>query len=129
MIDKKFIFNAVKSVQRAVQQTVIDARKESELNELQQVAFDNPEDTIYQIDKATESQLLEWINKEFGEKFPVILIAEGINNGEPLCIPSHIQPDQCEYRMIIDPIDGTRGIMYDKRSAWVLTAIAENKGD
>ena len=129
MIDKKFIYNAVRSVQNAVVKSVIDARNKTDADDLQQVAFDNPEDTIYQIDKATESQLLEWINKEFGEQFPIVLIAEGINEGKALCIPSYVKPDECKYRMIIDPIDGTRGIMYDKRSAWVLAGIAENKGN
>jgi fructose-1,6-bisphosphatase/inositol monophosphatase family enzyme len=28
----------------------------------------------------------------------------------------------------MDPIDGTRGLMYDKRSAWALAAVAPNKG-
>ncbi len=30
--------------------------------------------------------------------------------------------------MIVDPIDGTRGIMYDKRAAWALAGVAPNKG-
>jgi len=32
------------------------------------------------------------------------------------------------YRVIVDPIDGTRGLMYDKRSAWILTGVAPNRG-
>jgi hypothetical protein len=31
--------------------------------------------------------------------------------------------------LIVDPIDGTRGIMYDKRSAWSLAGIAPYRGD
>jgi hypothetical protein len=31
-------------------------------------------------------------------------------------------------RVIVDPIDGTRGIMYDKRPAWSLAGVAPNKG-
>ena len=30
-----------------------------------------------------------------------------------------IEPAACRYRIIVDPIDGTRGIMYQKRSAWI----------
>jgi hypothetical protein len=30
--------------------------------------------------------------------------------------------------MIVDPIDGTRNIMYNKRSAWILSGIAPNTG-
>jgi hypothetical protein len=33
------------------------------------------------------------------------------------------------YRLIVDPIDGTRGLMYDKRSAWFIAAIAHDRGE
>src|SRR5262249_48203565 len=33
------------------------------------------------------------------------------------------------WRIIVDPIDGTRGLMYQKRSGWVLTGVARNRGD
>ena len=29
----------------------------------------------------------------------------------------------------MDPVDGTRGLMYDKRPAWSLAGAAPNKGD
>jgi hypothetical protein len=32
------------------------------------------------------------------------------------------------WRIIVDPIDGTRGLMYQKRSGWVLTGVAPNLG-
>jgi hypothetical protein len=31
--------------------------------------------------------------------------------------------------VIVDPIDGTRELMYQKRSAWILTGVAPNRGD
>jgi hypothetical protein len=31
-------------------------------------------------------------------------------------------------RLIVDPVDGTRGLMYDKRSAWALAGVAPNRG-
>jgi hypothetical protein len=33
-----------------------------------------------------------------------------------------------DWVIIVDPIDGTRGLMYQKRSAWVLTGVAPNRG-
>ena len=36
--------------------------------------------------------------------------------------------DKAELRIIIDPIDGTRGLMYQKRAAWILTGVAVNRG-
>jgi hypothetical protein len=32
------------------------------------------------------------------------------------------------FRLIADPIDGTRGLMFDKRSAWCLMAVAPDRG-
>jgi fructose-1,6-bisphosphatase/inositol monophosphatase family enzyme len=32
------------------------------------------------------------------------------------------------FQIIVDPIDGTRGLMYQKRSGWVLTGVAPNNG-
>jgi len=32
------------------------------------------------------------------------------------------------FRLIVDPIDGTRGLMFDKRSAWCLMGVAPDKG-
>ena len=31
--------------------------------------------------------------------------------------------------MLADPIDGTRCLMYQKRSGWILTGIAPNRGE
>lgn len=31
-------------------------------------------------------------------------------------------------KVIVDPVDGSRGIMYDMYSAWVITGISKNKG-
>ena len=33
-----------------------------------------------------------------------------------------------DWIIVVDPIDGTRGLMYQKRSAWVLTGVAPNWG-
>ena len=43
--------------------------------------------------------------------------------------PEGTKAEDAELRLIVDPIDGTRGIMYDKRAAWALAGVAPNKGD
>ena len=57
------------------------------------------------------------------------LICEGVNNEQPLAFPAHLSIDECQARLIIDPIDGTRPIMYNKRSAWWLAGLAPNRGE
>ncbi|MGH9886031.1 MAG: inositol monophosphatase, partial [bacterium] len=44
-------------------------------------------------------------------------------------LPRGTNEADCRWRVLVDPIDGTREIMYQKRSAWVLTGVAPNKGD
>jgi fructose-1,6-bisphosphatase/inositol monophosphatase family enzyme len=39
-----------------------------------------------------------------------------------------VKDEDCTIRVIVDPIDGTRGIMYDKRPAWALAGVAPNRG-
>jgi fructose-1,6-bisphosphatase/inositol monophosphatase family enzyme len=45
-----------------------------------------------------------------------------------MVLPHGTNADDAKWRIIVDPIDGTRGLMYQKRSAWVLTGVAPNRG-
>ncbi len=56
-----------------------------------------------------------------------MLIAEGLPTGK-LVLPLGTPEENAIWRIIVDPIDGTRGLMYQKRSAWVLTGVAPNRG-
>jgi hypothetical protein len=51
------------------------------------------------------------------------LVAEGLA-GEGLVLGGN----DPAWRLIVDPIDGTRGIMYQKRSAWILSGLAPERG-
>ena len=83
---------------------------------------DGPGDTIFAIDAAAESILLracaDWARDD-----SFVLFAEGI---EPEGRRFGSGPPR--WRVIADPIDGTRGLMHDKRSAWSLFAVAPEKG-
>ena len=82
-------------------------------------------DTIYRIDERGEAALLQWAD-DFAAQLgrPVVLVAEGLVGDGRLVVPSNAHPAEARYECIVDPIDGTRGLMYDKRSAWALAAIA-----
>jgi len=58
---------------------------------------------------------------------PLCLVAEGLP-GDVLVLPRGAREQDCRWRLLVDPIDGTRGLMYQKRSAWILTGIAPNRG-
>jgi hypothetical protein len=57
-----------------------------------------------------------------------VLIAEGLGEDGVRTFPQNISHDEAELRIIIDPIDGTRGLVYQKRPAWILTGVAPNRG-
>ena len=88
-------------------------------------------DTIYGIDTAVDP-ILESFCQEWGHETPLVLVAEGMEDEHgregPVVFPRGTRADRAELRVIIDPIDGTRGIMYDKRAAWALAGVAPNKG-
>jgi hypothetical protein len=58
---------------------------------------------------------------------PVQVVMEGIE-GE-WCFPEGTAAAKTDWKCIIDPIDGTRGLMYDKRSAWSLAGVAPQRGE
>jgi fructose-1,6-bisphosphatase/inositol monophosphatase family enzyme len=75
-------------------------------------------DTIYAIDKVADDALVGW----FEANWPgVEVVSEGLE--EPVVVGS-----DPEWTVIVDTIDGTRGLMYDKRAAWCLAAAAPHDG-
>lgn len=83
-------------------------------------------DTIYALDVHSEEILLEHCAL-WGEETPFLLVAEGLPNGRQLFGCN--RAEEAQFILICDPIDGTRPLMYNKRSAWMLTGIAPNMGD
>ena len=94
---------------------------------LAQVAKDAGGDIIYSIDAEIEEWLLEFCG-EWSQRNRFILIAEGLGESGRQAFPSDTTGEDAEFYVIVDPIDGTRPLMYDKRSAWSLAAIVPNTG-
>ncbi len=84
-------------------------------------------DTQYRIDVHIERSLLD-LCREWAQEVPFVLIAEGISEDGWYPLPEGTPPQEAEFLLIVDPIDGTRPLMYDKRSAWLLSGIAPNFG-
>lgn len=84
-------------------------------------------DTIYAIDKVSEHAVLAWFGKNWPRRWPVELVMEGLE-GKAVTFPRGTPVAKTLFKCILDPIDGTRGLMYDKRSAWSLAALAPQRG-
>lgn len=84
-------------------------------------------DTIYGVDRISEEAILEWFERHWPKAWPLELVMEGLES-EATTFPRGTPVARTMWKCILDPIDGTRNLMYDKRSAWILTALAPQRG-
>ncbi|HEY2384984.1 MAG TPA: inositol monophosphatase [Terriglobia bacterium] len=119
--DIRELLEPLRDLHDRIRDTVLAACERQQMEELAGVERETAGDTIYSIDAISEGPLLEFFS-ELRRQHAFVLIAEGLerdSRGEA----------SAEWRIIVDPIDGTRGLMYQKRSAWILTGVAPNRGD
>jgi fructose-1,6-bisphosphatase/inositol monophosphatase family enzyme len=99
----------------------------SSLETVAAVAHEGEGDTIYAIDRISETLLVDFFTREIARYRPIVLIGEGLAGGQCV-LPEGATEAEARWRIIVDPIDGTRGLMYQKRSGWILTGVAANNG-
>ena len=84
-------------------------------------------DRIYGIDQFVEAAIEQEIKTWPDSCFPLDVVAEGFGlDGRYRLGHASVQS---RFRLLMDPIDGTRMLMFDKRSAWFLAAVAESDSD
>lgn len=83
-------------------------------------------DTIYAVDRISERTILRWLARHWPRGWPVEVVMEGLEHGTTF--PRDTPVAATEYKLILDPIDGTRMLMHDKRSAWSLAGLAPQRG-
>ncbi len=121
------------NLQRAIRQAhlellevILRACHEQSSQILGAVDRDLPGDTIFRLDVIAEPALLRAF-EPVAKIAPMVLVAEGLPEGR-VVLPEGASESEVPWWVIVDPIDGTRGIIYQKRSAWILTAVAPNRG-
>ena len=102
-----------------IRDKVVEACDREQLDDLAGIDRESAGDTIYAIDVVSEEMLLEFA-EESARTYSFSLIAEGLDGA--------VDDSSAAWKIIVDPIDGTRGVMYQKRSAWILTGVAPNRG-
>jgi fructose-1,6-bisphosphatase/inositol monophosphatase family enzyme len=122
------LLEPIRALHRTIRAGVLAACRQKSVEELSLVAEDAAGDTLYSVDKVSEALLVAGLAEEADRHGGLVLVAEGIRGGR-ITLPAGRTEESCRYRVIVDPIDGTRGLMYQKRPAWVLTGVAPNRGD
>ncbi|HJQ22978.1 MAG TPA: inositol monophosphatase family protein [Blastocatellia bacterium] len=127
MNDTKALLEPLLRLQARIRDEVVAATGRSAVEDLARIDRDDEGDTIYAVDRVSEELLIDFVEREIAGRAPVVLIAEGLPGGK-VVLPRDAGESQAAWRIIVDPIDGTRGLMYQKRSAWILTGVAKNHG-
>jgi fructose-1,6-bisphosphatase/inositol monophosphatase family enzyme len=127
MADVRELLRPIRDLHERIRTAVVEACERAALDEMSQVVKDEEGDTIYAVDRVSEDLLIQFFEQEVATKTPLVLIAEGLESGQVM-LPRGVPESEAVWRIIVDPIDGTRGLMYQKRSAWILTGVAPNRG-
>jgi fructose-1,6-bisphosphatase/inositol monophosphatase family enzyme len=124
--DASHLLPAILALHDRIRDAVVDACERQHHDAMSEVAHDDAGDTIYAVDKVSEETLVEGL-RELAKTEPLVLIAEGLPP-DGMILPLGAIESDCKWRVLVDPIDGTRGLMYQKRPAWILTGVAPNRG-
>jgi len=111
-----------------IRERVVEVCEKGAVEQLSRIVADDEGDTIFAVDRVSEELLVDFFEREIELAAPIVLIAEGIKEGKAI-MPNGADEKDAAWRIIVDPIDGTRGLMYQKRSAWILTGVAPNRGE
>ncbi len=123
MMDLLFALGA--DIRRAVQAARATATSHADLAGIATVTA---ADVIYRIDRVSENVILDWFAERWPAEWPVELVMEGLEDRGAVTFPVGTPVSATHWKCIIDPIDGTRNLMFDKRSAWTLAGIAPQRG-
>ena len=122
------LLEPIQTLHRRIRDDVVRACEEAAVAALSGVATEAEGDTIYAIDRVAEHELVAEIGRTIATREePVLLVAEGLPGGE-VVVPEGADRKTARWVIIVDPIDGTRGVMYQKRPAWILTGVARGPG-
>jgi fructose-1,6-bisphosphatase/inositol monophosphatase family enzyme len=122
------LLEPIRALHRRIRADVVASCEQAAVEALSGVARDEDGDTIYAIDSVAEHLLVEEIGRTIATReSPVVLVAEGLPGGE-VVVPEGADRRAARWFIVVDPIDGTRGLMYQKRPAWILTGVASGPG-
>jgi hypothetical protein len=128
MSSEDWLLGSIRAIHEEIRSAVTSTCEFSSSFEIARVLEDGVGDTIYSVDRISETILVNLFETKIASRVPILLIAEGLEGGK-IALPRGTNDREAVWRIIADPIDGTRPLMYQKRSAWILTGVAPNLGD
>ena len=126
MRDSRALLNEILALHGHVRDEIVAATERHGVDAMSSIDRDDEGDTIYAIDVVSET-IVERFAEALARQRSFVMVAEGLPGGRRV-YPNRADEASADCWIIVDPIDGTRGLMYQKRSAWILTAVAPNRG-
>jgi hypothetical protein len=114
------------ALQDHIRDTLVAARAR-QADRFARIAAVTAADTIYHVDRLGEAAILDWFGRHWPRAWPVEIVMEGLEEGA-VTFPAGTPVKRTGWKCILDPIDGTRGLMHDKRAAWSLAGLAPQRG-
>lgn len=121
------LLDRIRQIHADIRDAVVEACEHQALEQVSTVVAQEGGDTIFALDRISEEVLLDHFTA-LAEEWSCVVIAEGLGATGRTVLPKGRVADEAELVIIVDPIDGTRGLIYQKRSAWILTGVAPNHG-
>ncbi len=119
------IVNRLRSLQSKLRADLHAHMQSQAIDAWSRAERDDAGDTIFGLDVTVEQALLQRC-EEWGRTQRFRLVAEGL---DPRGVTFGSEKSgAAPFVLIVDPIDGTRGLMFDKRSAFCLMAVAPERG-
>lgn len=128
MNHEHMLVREITRIHGVIRDAVMQQCEASALEQLATVTAVEGGDTIYAIDRVSESVLVAEFT-QLAQRISFRLVAEGLGHDGVRDFPAGVDPTRIDYLIIVDPIDGTRGLMYQKRPAWILTGVAPFRAD
>jgi len=126
MRDPLALLDTILALHAEVRDEIVAATERHSLESMAAVDRDDDGDTIYAIDVIGEAIVTRFADALARDR-AIVVVGEGLPGGRRT-YPDGADPASADCWIVVDPIDGTRGLMYQKRSAWILTGVAPNRG-
>ena len=109
LIDATVLLEPIRRLHAGMRDAVVASCEDAALEDMARVSRDGEGDTIYAVDRVSEERIVDFFAREIAPRAPLVLVAEGLEGG--MVLPRGTAEADALWRVIVDPIDGTRGLI------------------